>query len=103
MTIETIITWLLGLWGALRGRSNYRAKLDVRSEKAIADERKNLDKLWARMAGIDSELKGTIHRLVRAKKDGDTVLERRLGDKRDVLFRQFQDAKQKYEELKDND
>jgi len=102
MGIGTIITWLLRILGLFKGRSSSRVKLEIRSEKAIADDKEKLDKLHARMMGLDSEIKDTIYRLVAAKKKGNAVLEGRMGDKRDVLFRQFQEAKHKYDELNNN-
>jgi len=99
MTLSTIISWLMGLIGMLRGRTSPRVKLEVRSEAAIEAERKKLDKLFARMSGIDNELKDTIHRLVKAKKAGYDTLEHRLNDKRDMLFQQFREAKRQYDDL----
>jgi len=103
MTLSTIITWLLGLWNALRGRGGSRVKLEVRSEAAIEAERKQLDKLFARMVGIDNELKDTIHRIIKAKNAGYSTLEGKLNDKRDLLLHQFREAKRQYEELKNNE
>ena len=100
MNIGTIITWILKLIGLFRGGSSSRIMLDVRSESSIEAERKRLNKLWAKMTGIDNEIKDTIHRLVKAKMDGDTALESRLNDKRDMLFGQFQAAKREYDDLK---
>ena len=100
MSISTIITWLLGLWNALKGGGGSRVKLEVRSEAAIADDRKRFDKLYARKMGIDNELKDTIRRIVWAKKAGDTDLESRLNDKRDMLFQKFRDAKREYDNAK---
>ena len=100
MSIGTIITWILKLVGLFRGGSSSRIKLDVRSEKSIEDERKRLDKLFARMKGLDNELTETIQRIIKAKKNGDTALESRLNDKRDKLFQQFKDAKREYDDAK---
>ena len=100
MTIGTIITWLLKLIGLFKGGSSSRIKLDVRSEKSIEAERKRLDKLYSEMMRIDNDLKVTIHRIVWAKQDGDTALESRLNDKRDMLFRQFRTAKREYDDAK---
>ena len=100
MSIGTIISWLLKLIGMFTGKSSSRIKLDVRSEKSIEAERKRLDKLFAKMTGIDNELKDTIHRIIKAKKGGDTILESRLNDKRDMLFQQFSSAKREYDDLK---
>ena len=100
MSISTIITWILGLWNALRGRGGSRVKLEVISEAAIAEEIRKRDKLWARMVGIDNELKDTIYRLVKAKKAGYDTLEHRLNDKRDMLFQQFREAKRQYDDAK---
>ena len=100
MTLSTIISWLMGLIGMLRGRTSPRVKLEVRSEAAIADDIKRLDKLYARKMGIDNELKDTIRRIVWAKKAGDTDLESRLNDKRDMLFQKFRDAKREYDNAK---
>lgn len=100
MSIGTIILWLLRIVGLFTGKSSSRIKLDVRSEKSIEAERKKLDKLWARITGIDNELKYTIRKLVRAKMDGDTALESRLNDKRDKLYQQFRAAKREYDDLK---
>ena len=100
MSIGTIITWILKLVGLFRGGSSSRIKLDVRSEKSIEDERKRLDKLYAGMMRIENELQETIHGIVKAKKDGDTALESRLNDKRDMLFEQFKDAKREYDNAK---
>jgi len=102
MNIGTIITWILKLIGLFRGGSSSRITLDVRSESSIEAERKRLDKLWAKMTGIDNEIKDTIHRLVKAKKDGDTTLEGRLNDKRDLLIQQYQEVKRQYENLNNN-
>lgn len=99
MSIGTIIMWFLKLVALFKGGSSSRIKLDVRSEKSIEDERKSLDKLYARMMGIDNELQETIHRIVKAKKDGDTALESRLNDKRDMLFQQFRSAKREYDDV----
>ena len=100
MSISTIITWLLGLWNALKGGSSSRVKLEVRSEKSIEDDRERIDKLYSEMLRIDNDLKVTIHRIVWAKQDGDTALESRLNDKRDMLFEQFKDAKREYDNAK---
>jgi len=100
MSIGTIILWLLKLVGLFKGGSSSRIKLDVRSEKSIEAKRKRLDKLYAGMTGIDNELKDTIRRIVKAKRDGDTSLEHRLNDKRDKLFEQFKGAKREYDDLK---
>jgi len=100
MSIGTIILWLLKLVALLKGGSSSRIKLDVRSEKSIGDERKSIEKLYVKMMGIDNELKETIHRIVKAKKDGDTALECRLNNKRDMLFQQFRTAKREYDDLK---
>ena len=97
MSISTIISWLLGLWNALRGGGGSRVKLEVRSEAAIAEEIRKRDKLWARMVGIDNELKDTILRIIKAKNAGYTTLESRLNDKRDMLFQQFKDAEREYD------
>ena len=102
MNIGTIITWILKLIGLFRGGSSSRITLDVRSESSIEAERKRLNKLWAKMTGIDNEIKDTIHRLVKAKKDGDTTLEGRLNDKRDLLIQQYQEVKRQYENLNNN-
>ena len=75
-------------------------KLEVRSEKSIEDDRERIDKLYSEMLRIDNDLKVTIHRIVWAKNDGDTALESRLNDKRDMLFQQFQDAKREYDDAK---
>ena len=100
MSIGTIILWLLKLVGLFKGRSSSRIKLDVRSEKSIEDERKRIDKLYARMTGIDNELQETIHRIIKAKKGGDTILESRLNNKRDMLSQQFRAAKSEYDNAK---
>ena len=100
MSIGTIISWLLKLIGLFKGGSSSRIKLDVRSEKSIEDERKRLDKLYARMNGIDNELRDTIRRIVKAKKNGDINLESRLNDKRDMLFEQFRTAKREYDTIR---
>jgi len=100
MSIGTIITWLLKIIGMFRGGSSSRIKLDVRSEKSVEDERKRLDKLFARMKGLDNELTETIQRIIMAKRNGDTALEHRLNDKRDMLFRQFRSAKREYDDAK---
>jgi len=102
MSIGTIIAWLLKIIGMFRGGSSSRIKLDVRSEKSVEDERKRLDKLYARMKGIDNELTETIQKIIRSKKagDGDTSLESRLNDMRDKLFQQFKDAKREYDNAK---
>jgi len=102
VNIGRIITWILKLIGLFRGGSSSRITLDVRSESSIEAERKRLDKLWAKMTGIDNEIKDTIHRLVKAKKDGDTTLEGRLNDKRDLLIQQYQEVKRQYENLNNN-
>jgi len=102
MNFGTIITWILKLIGLFRGGSSSRIKLDVRSEKSIEDERKRLDKLYAGMMRIDNELQETIHGIVKAKKDGDTALEGRLNEKRDLLIHQFQEEKRQYEDLNNN-
>ena len=52
------------------------------------------------MKGLDNELTETIQRIVKAKKNGDTALEHRLNDKRDMLFRQFRTAKREYDDAK---
>jgi len=103
MTLSTIITWLLGLWNALRGGGGSRVKLLVISEAAVAEEKKRRDKLWARMVGIDNELKDTILRIIKAKNAGYSTLEGKLNDKRDLLLHQFREAKRQYEELKNNE
>ena len=100
MTLSTIITWLLGLWNALRGGGGSRVKLLVISEAAVAEEKKRRDKLWARMVGIDNELKDTILRIIKAKNAGHSDLESRLNDKRDMLFQQFKDAEREYDDAK---
>ena len=100
MSIGTIISWILKLIGMFTGKSSSRIKLDVQSESSIEAERKRLDKLYAKMTGIDNEIKETIHRIVKAKKSGDTALESRLNDKRDMLFQQFRSAKRRYDDLK---
>ena len=100
MTLSTIISWLMGLWNALRGGGGSRVKLLVISEAAIAEEKKRRDKLWARMVGIDNELKDTIYRIIQAKKAGYDTLEHRLNDKRDMLFQQFREVKREYDDLK---
>jgi hypothetical protein len=100
MSIGTIITWLIGIWRLLRGGGSSRVKVDIRSEAAIKADRDKLDKLYARMMGIDNELKETIRKLVKAKYDGDISAERRYGDKRDKLFQDFHRAKQEYDDLK---
>ena len=61
---------------------------------------KRLAKLYARMNGIDNELSDTIQKLVKAKRDGNTNLESRLNDKRDVLYQQFRAAKSEYDNAK---
>ena len=100
MKLGTIIIWLLDLIGLFRDKGRSRIKIDVRSEQAIEDERKNLDKIYARLAGIDNELKSTIHKIVKAKMDGDTSLESCLNDKRDFLLQQFRDTQREYINLK---
>ena len=100
MSIGTIITWILKLVGLFRGGSSSRIKLDVRSEKSIEDERKRLDKLFARMKGLDNEITDTIQRIIKAKKNCDTNLECRLNAKRDKLFEQLRTAKRKYDDAK---
>jgi len=100
VSIGTIITWILKLFGLFRGGSSSRIKLEVRSEAAIEAERKKLDKLFARMVGIDNELKDTIIRIIKAKNAGYTTLESRLNDKRDMLFQQFREAEREYNDLK---
>jgi len=100
MSIGTIILWLLKLIGLFKGGSSSRIKVDIRSEKSIGKEKDKLDKLFARMIGIDNELKKTIHGIVEAKKGGDTALESRLNYKRDMLFEQFRSAKREYDDIK---
>ena len=100
MSIGTIITWLLGLIRLLTGRSSSRIKLDVRSEAAIKAEINRLDKLYARMKGLDNELTETIKKIIQAKKAGKTDLESQLNVKRDELFEQFTDAKREYDDAK---
>jgi len=100
MSIGTIISWILKLVGIFTGKSSSRIKLDVRSEESIEDERKRIDKLYTKLTGIDNELQKTIHKLVNAKRDGDTALESRLNDKRDELFQRFRSATREYDDLK---
>ena len=57
MSIGTIISWILKLIGMFTGKSSSRIKLDVQSESSIEAERKRLDKLYAKMTGIDNEIK----------------------------------------------
>jgi len=104
MTIETIITWLLSLWNALRGRSSSRVKLEVRSEEAIEDDREKLDKLYARIIGLDNEINTTIHEILVLKKkkgndkefDKDNSLELDLNSKREQLFKDLHTSRQEY-------
>jgi len=100
MSIGTIILWLLKLVGLFKGGSSSRIKLDVRSEKSIEAKRKRLDKLHARMMELDNEMQETIHRIVKAKKAGDTTLESRLNGERDKLSQQFRAAKSEYDNAK---
>jgi len=100
VSIGTIISWLLKLVGLfVKGGGGSRVKLDVRSESSIEADRKRLDKLHAGMMRIDNELQETIHGIVKAKRDGDTALESRLNDKRDMLFEQFRTAKREYDDV----
>jgi hypothetical protein len=100
MTLSTIITWLMGLIGMLRGRSSPRVQLEIRSEAAIKAERKQLYNLHARMVEIDNEIRETIHEIVEAKAAGNTALESDLNTQRDQLFEKFREAKRQYDDLK---
>ena len=97
MSINTILLWLLNFVRFLTGKSSSRIKLDVRSEKAIENERKQLDKLYCKIRSIDDKIKSIIHKIAQAKRHGNTDLERSLNVERDLLLQKFRDAKRDYD------
>jgi len=108
----TIVAILVKLWSVFRGGSGTRITVEARPEAAIAEEKKELSRLSARIKALEKELENVCTKMlaafvaIRQEKKGDnrreviqgfTATVDTLDAKRELLISQLRDARQEYE------